>query len=172
QNKTGTIKKGKPIVTDFEGNNETLQLLASAEKDSEHPLAEAIVNYANEKNIDLLETSAFEAVPGHGIQAMIHNQDVFVGTRKFMKDTHIDVLMYEDNLVKYEYECITAMLIAIDQTLLRVIAVAYTVNDSVEDALQHLLELGISVTMLTGYNARTVHAISKQVGIAAVISEV
>ena len=164
--KTGTITNGKPIVTDFEGNNETLQLLASAEKDSEHPLAEAIVNYANEKNIDLLETSAFEAVPGHGIQAMIHNQDVFVGTRKFMKDAHIDVSMYEDNLVKYEYEGKTAMLIAINQTLQGVIAVAD------EEAIQQLHELGISVTMLTGDNARTAQAIAKQVGIDAVISEV
>ncbi len=170
--KTGTITNGKPIVTDFEGNNETLQLLASAEKDSEHPLAEAIVNYANEKNIDLLETSAFEAVPGHGIQAMIHNQDVFVGTRKFMKDAHIDVSMYEDNLVKYEYEGKTAMLIAINQTLQGVIAVADTVKDSAEEAIQQLHELGISVTMLTGDNARTAQAIAKQVGIDAVISEV
>ena len=159
-------------MTDFEGNNETLQLLASAEKDSEHPLAEAIVNYANEKNIDLLETSAFEAVPGHGIQAMIHNQDVFVGTRKFMKDAHIDVSMYEDNLVKYEYEGKTAMLIAINQTLQGVIAVADTVKDSAEEAIQQLHELGISVTMLTGDNARTAQAIAKQVGIDAVISEV
>src|SRR5699024_4260384 len=107
-----------------------------------------------------------------GIQAMIHNQDVLVGTRKFMKDAHIDISKYEDNLVKYEYEGKTAMLIAINQTLQGVIAVADTVKDSANEAIQQLHELGISVTMLTGDNARTAQAIAKQVGIDAVIAEV
>src|SRR5699024_11481519 len=89
--KTGTITNGKPIVTDFDGNDETLQLLASAEKDSEHPLAEAIVSYAKDKGINLLETESFEAVPGHGIQAMIHNKYLLFGTRKFMNNALIDV---------------------------------------------------------------------------------
>lgn len=170
--KTGTITNGKPIVTDFDGDDETLQLLASAEKDSEHPLAEAIVNYANNKDVNLLDAESFEAIPGHGVKATINKKDILIGTRKLMTDYHIDVTMSEDNLMNYEYEGKTAMLISINQTLRGVVAVADTVKDSANEAIKQLHELGISVTMLTGDNERTAQAIAKQVGIDSVISEV
>ncbi|KKB34952.1 Lead, cadmium, zinc and mercury transporting ATPase [Bacillus thermotolerans] len=100
--KTGTITKGKPEVIDFSGDEETLQLLASAEKGSEHPLAEAIVAYATENNIDFLEVEHFEAVPGHGIEAKISGKNILVGNRKLMNDHQINTAGYEEKLVNYE----------------------------------------------------------------------
>ncbi|WP_337019186.1 heavy metal translocating P-type ATPase, partial [Oceanobacillus massiliensis] len=110
--KTGTITKGKPEVTDFSGDVETLQLLASAEKGSEHPLAGAIVAHATEKDIDFVEVEEFDAIPGHGIAAKISGKQVLVGNRKLMLDHKVDVGDAEIELVDYEMEGKTAMLIA------------------------------------------------------------
>src|SRR5699024_1821914 len=99
--KTGTITNGEPIVTDFEGDYEALQLLASAEKGSEHPLAEAIVNYANTNQIDFLEVGHFEALPGRGIKAIIDNQTLRVGNRSFMMEHDITINDVETQLSQF-----------------------------------------------------------------------
>lgn len=170
--KTGTITKGKPEVTDFSGDEEALQLLASAEKGSEHPLAEAIVAYATENNIDFLDVEHFEAVPGHGIEATISGKNILVGNRKLMKDHQVDIAGYEEKLVQYEIDGKTAMLIAIDGEYRGTVAVADTIKETAPEAIKQLQDLGIEVFMLTGDNERTAQAIAKQVGIDQVIAEV
>ena len=170
--KTGTITKGKPEVTDFSGDGQTLQLLASAEKNSEHPLAEAIVAYAAENEIGLVEVDDFRAIPGHGIEATIAEKHILVGNRKLMKDHHVDIERYEEQLAAYESDGKTAMLIAIDKQARGIVAVADTIKETAPKAIKRLKELGLEVIMLTGDNARTAQAIAKQVGIDEVIAEV
>lgn len=170
--KTGTITKGKPEVTDFTGDDETLQLLASSEKGSEHPLAEAIVGYAVEQNICFLETDDFEAIPGHGIEATIAGKHVLVGNRKLMHDHQVDIGGQEELLTKLEIEGKTAMLIAIDGTYSGTVAVADTIKETAPEAMQQLKDLGMEIIMLTGDNERTAKAIAKQAGIDHVIAEV
>ena len=170
--KTGTITKGKPEVTDFTGDQETLQLLASAEKGSEHPLAEAIVAYATEQVVDLVNVDDFEAIPGHGIRAQISSKNVLVGTRKLMIDNNIDVKHAERELVDFEVNGKTAMLIAVNGDYRGVIAVADTVKETASQAISQLKEQGLDVIMLTGDNERTAQAIAKQVGIDHVIAQV
>src|SRR5699024_11640391 len=100
--KTGTITHGKPVVTDFTGDKQTLQMLASAEQGSEHPLASAIVNYANEQHVTILNTDKFEAIPGHGIKARLDDKVILVGTRKLMRDNEINIMSEEKEMVEYE----------------------------------------------------------------------
>ncbi|WP_077324831.1 heavy metal translocating P-type ATPase [Virgibacillus siamensis] len=170
--KTGTITKGKPEVTNFTGDEETLQLLASAEKGSEHPLAEAIVAYATEKDIDFVEVDEFNAIPGHGIKVKISGKHVLVGNRKLMQDHHVDVVGMEQDLIDYEVEGKTAMLIAIDGNYRGIVAVADTIKETAPQAIKGLHEQGLEVIMLTGDNDRTAQAIAKQVGIDHVIAQV
>lgn len=170
--KTGTITNGTPEVTDFSGDDQTLQLLASAEKGSEHPLAEAIVSYAKEKSLEFLEVDHFEAIPGRGINATIDGKELFVGNRKLMSEKGIRTNEAETNLAQFEKEGKTAMLISVDNELRGVVAVADTVKDTAQQAIQKLHELGIEVAMLTGDNKRTAQAIAKQVGIDTIIAEV
>ena len=170
--KTGTITNGTPEVTDFSGDDQTLQLLASAEKGSEHPLAEAIVSYAKEKSLEFLEVDHFEAIPGRGINATIDGKELFVGNRKLMSEKGIQTNEAETNLAQFEKEGKTAMLISVDNELRGVVAVADTVKDTAQQAIQKLHELGIEVAMLTGDNKRTAQAIAKQVVIDTIIAEV
>ncbi|HDJ3916640.1 TPA: copper-translocating P-type ATPase [Staphylococcus aureus] len=171
--KTGTITNGRPVVTDYHGDNQTLQLLATAEKDSEHPLAEAIVNYAKEKQLTLTETTTFKAVPGHGIEATIDYHHILVGNRKLMADNDISLPKHiSDDLTYYERDGKTAMLIAVNYSLTGIIAVADTVKDHAKDAIKQLHDMGIEVAMLTGDNKNTAQAIAKQVGIDTVIADI
>ncbi|KAB8129002.1 copper-translocating P-type ATPase [Gracilibacillus oryzae] len=170
--KTGTITKGKPEVTDFTGDEETLQLLASAEKGSEHPLAEAIVAYATEKNIELVDVDDFTAIPGHGIEVKISNKHILVGNRKLMQNHQVDVGGAEQELINYEIEGKTAMLIAIDGQFRGIVSVADTIKETAPQAIRELKEQGLEVIMLTGDNERTAQAIAKQVGIDKVIAQV
>ena len=170
--KTGTITKGKPEVTNFSGDEETLQLLASAEKGSEHPLAEAIVTYAEEKKIPLLETDDFEAIPGHGIKATIDGREILVGNRKLMKNQGIAINEAEEEMSRLEKDGKTAMLIAIDRRFAGVVAVADTIKETAKEAIEQLKQEGLDVIMLTGDNKRTAEAIAGQVGINEVIAEV
>ncbi len=170
--KTGTITKGKPEVTDFSGDRETLQLLASAEKGSEHPLAEAIVSYAAEREVEFVEAEEFTAIPGHGIEATISGKSVVVGNRKLMEQHRIVTEGAEDTLVEYENSGKTAMLIAIDGQYRGSIAVADTMKETAPEAIEQLKALGIDVIMLTGDNERTAQAIAKQAGIEQVIAQV
>ncbi|WP_226037616.1 heavy metal translocating P-type ATPase [Aquibacillus saliphilus] len=170
--KTGTITKGKPEVTNFTADEETLQLLASAEKGSEHPLADAVVAYATEKDIDLIDVDEFNAIPGHGIQATITGKKILVGTRKLMNDFTIDVSHAENALVEYEQDGKTAMLIAVNGEFRGIVAVADTIKETAVQAIKELKDQGLEVIMLTGDNERTAHAIANQVGIDQVIAQV
>lgn len=170
--KTGTITKGEPEVTDFTGDELTLQYLASSEQASEHPLATAIVKYAKEKNIELLETSQFNAIPGHGIETVIDNHTILIGNRKLMTDHHIDIDSSINRMEQFEAEGKTAMLIAIDNELRGIVAVLDTVKDTAKQAIEEIKAMGLQVVMLTGDNAITANAIAKSVGITEVIAEV
>lgn len=174
--KTGTITKGKPEVTDIfvlDGNEETiLKYAASAEKGSEHPLGEAIVNKAKFLAIELAEFEKFEAIPGHGIYSIIEKKEIYLGNRKLMKDKGISIEHAEQDILKLENEGKTVMLMAINNTLSGIIAVADTVKESSHEAIQELKDMGIEIYMITGDNERTAQAIASQVGIDNVIAEV
>ncbi|MFP5115062.1 heavy metal translocating P-type ATPase [Bacillaceae bacterium C204] len=173
--KTGTITKGQPMVTDFiayEEEKKVLQYLVSAEKSSEHPLAEAIVKYGVEKRSSTLPVKRFKAVPGYGIEAKIGKDEIFVGTRKLMNLKNISSLSGEQDLARLENEGKTAMFIAINSNIMGVVAVADTVKETAKLAVQQLHQLGIDVFMLTGDNERTAKAIAIQVGITNIIAEV
>jgi P-type Cu+ transporter len=173
--KTGTITKGQPVVTDFIAYKEekkVLQYLVSAEKSSEHPLAEAIVKYGMEKRSSTLPVKRFKAIPGYGIEAKIGDDEIYVGTRKLMDLKGIFYTEKEKELLQFENEGKTAMYIAINSTIMGLVAVADTVKETAMLAVTQLCELGIEVYMLTGDNERTAKAIASQVGITNVIAEV
>lgn len=170
--KTGTVTKGKPEVTDFTGDDETLRLLASAEKGSEHPLATAIVANATERGLNLSDVDHFEAITGHGVTANIEGKEILVGTRKLMKDHQVDIGSADNDIEQYEHEGKTAMLIAIDGVFKGSIAVLDTVKDTAKEAVKEMHDQGLEVIMLTGDNQRTAEAIAREVGIDDVIAEV
>lgn len=174
--KTGTITKGKPEVTDIiaynKDENEMLRLAAISEKTSEHPLGEAIVNKAKENNINIIDPSEFKAIPGHGIVTVIENKKVLLGNRKLMLKNNIDIVDIEETLIKLETEGKTSMLMAIDNKIEGIIAVADTVKDSSKNAISELKNMGLEIYMITGDNERTAYAIAKDVGIQNVIADV
>ena len=170
--KTGTITKGEPEVTDFTGDDRALQYLASSEQSSEHPLASAIVKYAEAQAVSLEEVSHFEAVPGHGIRTQIDNEDIYVGNRKLMQQYNIEIEIFEPNMQLFEAQGKTAMMIAYEGKVQGIVAVQDTVKPSAKDAIDELKAMGIEVIMLTGDNTRTAQAIASEVGINEVISEV
>ncbi|SHM62878.1 Cu+-exporting ATPase [Caldanaerovirga acetigignens] len=175
--KTGTITKGKPEVTDIIPTGklreeEILSFAAIAEKNSEHPLGEAIVNKAKEKGFELPDPENFEAIPGHGIYAKIKGREVYLGNRRLMKAKNISTESVEDLLTKLENEGKTAMIMAIDGTLEGIVAVADTVKENSKEAIDELKKMGIEVWMITGDNERTARAIARQVGIDKVMAEV
>ena len=174
--KTGTITKGKPEVTDFisfeDNDSDVLRSLISAEKASEHPLAQAIVEYGEKNNIQNVIADHFEAIPGYGIEVIINGKEVFVGTRKLMKRESISYESHEEQLSQLEEAGKTAMLISIDGILSGLVAVADTVKESSKEAIQELQSLDIEVYMITGDNERTANAIANQVGVENVFAEV
>ncbi|RQX26327.1 copper-translocating P-type ATPase [Staphylococcus warneri] len=171
--KTGTITNGKPVVTDFEGDNETLQLLASAEYASEHPLAKAIVDYAQTNNINLINTDTLNALPGHGIEASVSQKQVLVGNRQLMTSNNVELSNHiESKMTDWESNGKTAMLIAINGVYQGLIAVADTIKDNAIESIRRLHDMNINVVMLTGDNDNTAQAIAKQVGIDRVIANV
>src|SRR5699024_8864788 len=170
--KTGTITKGTPEVTDFTGDTETLSLLASAEKGSEHPLATAIVSYATEQGVSLQELDAFEAIPGHGIKAGIGEQTVLAGNRKLLEDYQVATGEAEEEMTRLEKEGKTVMMLAVDGVFRGVIAVADTIKDTAKEAISQLKEQGLEIIMLTGDHATTAEAIAKEAGIDTVIAGV
>ena len=175
--KTGTITEGKPVVTDIivaenMDKNFLLFLAASAEKGSEHPLGEAIVQEANKNGIELIQPSAFEALSGLGINATINGLNVSLGNEKFFKRQNIDIKKLKEESDKLASEGKTPMYISNNQTFLGIIAVADTVKQTSAKAVEYLKDIGVNVVMLTGDNKRTATAIAKQVGIENVISEV
>ncbi|PKR77123.1 copper-translocating P-type ATPase [Halalkalibacillus sediminis] len=166
--KTGTITEGKPRVTDvvtLSGSEEDFSLVASAEKRSEHPLAESVVAYATEKGIEVQNPTSFEAVSGHGVTSGIDGKEVLVGTRKLMKERNIDSSASEEQLAAFEKEGKTAVLAAIDGELRFIIAIADTVKPTSTQAIKELQDEGIEVYMMTGDNQLTAKAVAKEVGI-------
>jgi Cu+-exporting ATPase len=174
--KTGTVTKGEPELTDVQvegwDESEFLRLVGSAEKSSEHPLAVALVNGIEEKGIQLPATQDFEAIPGHGIRAVVEDHELLIGTRKLMNKYNIQAEAAFTFMEKLESEGKTAMLVAIDKQYAGVVAVADTVKETSKEAVARMKKLGLEVIMLTGDNQRTAEAIAKQVGIDRVLAEV
>lgn len=169
--KTGTITEGEPSLTDvFPATGELaeadlIRLVASAERGSEHPLGEAIVKGARQRNIELAEPQNFEAIPGHGIVADIDGKTVLIGNRRLMQSRGIDISGMEEKADAMEGGGKTAMLVAFDGKPAGVVAVADTVKDTSAEAILALKEMGIQTIMITGDNRRTAGAIAGQVGI-------
>lgn len=175
--KTGTITKGKPEVTDVISltslsDEEILKIAAITEKGSEHPLGEAIVVRGKEKFGDLPDPQNFSAIPGHGVEAVVDNKQVLLGTRRLMKERNIAYEQAEEQMSELENKGKTAMLMALDGVIAGIIAVADTVKENSLEAIKELQNLGIDVVMITGDNKRTAQAIAQQVGITHVLAEV
>ena len=175
--KTGTITKGKPILTNLiaygkYNENELLKIAASVENDSEHPLAEAIVNKAKEKNIEIKPYEKFRAMPGYGIRAIFEGKEVQIGNRKLMENRKINVKISQKDYDILLNEGKTSMYISIDNELAGLVAVADVIKETSKEAIEKLKKMGIKTIMLTGDNEKTAKFIAKQVGIDDVISEV
>ncbi|MFR3286058.1 MAG: heavy metal translocating P-type ATPase, partial [Enterococcus casseliflavus] len=175
--KTGTITEGKPVVTDLlpAGNHtptELLQLAASVEKGSEHPLGEAIVIEARTQALALQEVDGFEAIPGHGIQGTIAGSPVLLGNQKWLEKQNVAIDGLIEQAQQLAHEGKTPMYVAKDGEAIGIIAVADTIKESSRKAIERLHQMGLYVAMITGDNARTAQAIAKQVGIDEVISDV
>nr|WP_312578892.1 heavy metal translocating P-type ATPase [Sedimentibacter sp.] len=175
--KTGTITEGKPKVTDIVtangiSENDLLQLTASAEKGSEHPLGEAIVKGAEEKGLEFKNLDAFNAIPGHGIEVKIDGKNILAGNRKLMIERNISLENLESTSNRLAEEGKTPMYVAIDNKIAGIIAVADTVKANSKRAIEKLHQMGIEVAMITGDNRRTAEAIARQVGIDRTLAEV
>jgi len=175
--KTGTLTEGKPKVTDIvtvEGIDEKylLQIAASAEKGSEHPLGEAIVKGAEERSLEFKKVDSFKAIPGYGIEVTIEGNKVLLGNMKLMIERKISLEKLEDTSNKLAEEGKTPMYIAIENKISGIIAVADTVKENSKKAIERLHAMGIEVAMITGDNKRTAAAIAAQVGIDRILAEV
>ncbi|QHZ45590.1 MULTISPECIES: heavy metal translocating P-type ATPase [Bacillus] len=175
--KTGTVTNGKPQLTDVRPapwieEAQFLKLAGSAEKNSEHPLAEAIVEGISEKGIELTGPESFEAIPGYGIEAVAGGQPILIGTRRLMERHDIDIHEASTEMEKLESQGKTAMLVAVDGRYAGLIAVADTIKDTSKAAVERLKNMGLEVVMMTGDNRKTAEAIAAEAGIEHVIAEV
>ncbi|WNB92933.1 heavy metal translocating P-type ATPase [Bacillus sp. NEB1478] len=175
--KTGTVTNGAPELTDILvesafNEEEVLKLVGSAEKNSEHPLAQAIVEGITKKGILLTKSDHFDAIPGFGIKAIVDNKILLIGTRKLMKENNITINDPDSQMETFEKAGKTAMLIAIDNQYAGIIAVADTIKGTSKDAIARLKEMNLKVIMITGDNQQTARYIADQVGIDHVIAEV
>ncbi|WP_350342645.1 heavy metal translocating P-type ATPase [Proteinivorax tanatarense] len=175
--KTGTITKGKPEITDLlpmEGvdKNDLLYVAATIENASEHPLAHAIVESAKANNVDLGKVNEFNAIVGKGVVGYVDGEKVLVGNRKLMKENDVNFSKQQDKLVQLENEAKTAMMVAKENTLMGIVAVADPIKEDSAQAIAEIERMGIRTAMITGDNNRTANAIGKKVGISSVISEV
>ena len=175
--KTGTLTRGEPNVTDIVPvaalpETELLRLAAALEVGSEHPLGEAIVRAAHHRQLGLPAIQKFEAIAGHGIAGTVDGQRVLLGNRRLLGREHIDTATAEQRMQALEADGKTAMLVARDDRLVGIIAVADTLKPAAQEAVAELRREGIDVVMLTGDNERTARAIARQLGIDNVIAEV
>jgi Cu+-exporting ATPase len=175
--KTGTLTRGEPSVTDIVESDEhkreeILRYAASAEKGSEHPLGEAIVNRAKEENIPLITPENFNAIAGHGIEATIDGSSLVMGNAKLMEDRGIPLDGLEEKAEELSSQGKTPMFVAIDGNRAGIIAVADTLKENSKDAVDALHGMGVEVAMITGDNRRTAEAIARQIGIDRVLAEV
>ena len=175
--KTGTITLGAPKVTDIflvadSNESEVLQLAASLESGSEHPLAQAIVESAIEKNIDILKIENFNAVTGQGVMAICRNKALLFGNEKLMLSRGINFNAYKDQAIEYAKQAKTPMYFAVDGKLQAIIAVADPIKEDSITAISRLKDEGINVIMLTGDNYDTAEAVAIHVGITEFLAEV
>jgi Cu+-exporting ATPase len=185
--KTGTLTKGEPEVTDIItltslagsskkvknlSNEELLQFAAIAEKNSEHPLGEAIVKKARERHLEVVDPEFFNAVPGHGVEVTYNGVKLLLGNRKLMETNGVNIEQLEAKMEELEKDGKTAMLVAVDGKAAGVIAVADTLMEYSVDAVKTLQNMGLEVVMLTGDNEQTAKAIARQVGVDRVLAEV
>jgi Cu+-exporting ATPase len=179
--KTGTITKGKPELTDtvlsdqysvISGTDDLLRLTASVEKVSEHPLAQAIVEGARARSLVLAEVTDFEAIPGHGVSAKVEGRSILIGNLKLMNRENIALGSLEEKSKSLADDGKTPMFIALDGKAAGIIAVADTVKEDSAEAIKALQSMGIEVVMITGDNRRTAEAIARRVGVTRVLAEV
>ena len=176
--KTGTITKGQPGVTDVIGLNgvkedELVRITASAESGSEHPLGRAIVSHAQQINGSLSKADHFEAITGKGIKAKVEEKDMLVGTRNLLREYEVSIdENIEQQLSDLEKQAKTAMLVAVDDTIAGIIAVADPIKEDSKKAIDQLKKFGLTPIMITGDNERTAKAVASEVGIEEVIAEV
>jgi Cu+-exporting ATPase len=178
--KTGTITRGEPSVTDVVANDglqprdrdQLLRLAASAERGSEHPLGQAIVQAAQDEGLTLSEPEGFEAVAGQGVVATVEGRRVVVGSKRLLASRDVALNGLDGLLARLESEAKTAMLVAADGGALGVVAVADTVKEGSVEAIRQMRELGLDVVMLTGDNQRTAENIGHQVKVSRVVAEV
>jgi Cu+-exporting ATPase len=177
--KTGTLTKGEPSVTDVVVSNqgfvtsaELLKFAAVAEKNSEHPLGEAIVRGAESRRLKVNDPDSFNSVPGHGVEAKIGNASVLLGNRKLMKQRGVDFEALLSQAEALEGDGKTVMFVAVHDRPAGLIAVADTLKENTVEAIQYLHKLGVETVMITGDNRRTAEAIARQVGIDRVLAEV
>jgi copper-(or silver)-translocating P-type ATPase len=174
--KTGTVTKGKPELTDviavLPDEAEFMRLVGAAEKPSEHPLAEAIVTGIAARGIGLPEAEVFEAIPGHGIRAVVEGKEVLAGSRRLLDRYGVSAEQAESAMARLEEAGKTAMLVAVDRAYAGLVAAADTIKDTSREAVARLRAMGIEVVMVTGDNERTARAIARQAGIGRVLAEV
>ncbi len=177
--KTGTITKGKPELTDvvlvhsLNGNShQVLRLVASVERVSEHPLAQAIVDGAQARKLELTDVQDFEAIPGHGVSAKVEGRNILIGNLKLMSRENIALGELEEKSKSLADDGKTPMFVAIDGKAAGIVAVADTVKEDSAEAIKALQNLGIEVVMITGDNRRTAEAIARKVGVTRVLAEV
>lgn len=175
--KTGTLTEGKPVLTDLEligGFNraELLPLIAAVEARSEHPIARAIVEAAQQENLPLTEVSAFEAIPGYGVSAIVQAKQIQIGAERFMHQLGLDTSLFQAVAERLGSEGKSPLYAAIDGRLAAIIAVADPIKPTSAQAIDTLHQLGLKVAMITGDHQRTAHAIAKQLNIDEVIADV
>ncbi len=174
--KTGTITEGKPRVTDIIVNGidetEMLKIAASAEKSSEHPLADAVIEEASKRNLDLYNVANFEAIPGQGLEAIVNDKKYYIGNLRLIDNKNININNFEEKSSKLADEGKTPLYFADETNVLGIIAVADVVKPTSQKAIQEFEAMGIEVVMLTGDNKKTAEAIRKQLGITRAIAEV
>jgi Cu+-exporting ATPase len=177
--KTGTLTRGAPSVTDVvvadpatATPDEVLALAATVEKNSEHPLGEAIVRAARERGLDMQDPEAFDSIPGRGVEATLGGEPVLLGNRGLMQDHGIDIAGQVTEAERLENEGKTVMFVASSGRMAGLVAVADTLKDTSVQAVRELRRMGLKVVMLTGDNARTANAIARQVEVDRVLAEV
>lgn len=174
--KTGTITEGKPavakIISHEISDNQLLQIAASCEQVSEHPLGQAIVNDAKEKEIELLKVTGFQSITGQGIEAVIEEAAYYIGNKKLCEEQNIDFAEYEQEAIEIANKGQTPMFVASAGKVLGIVAVADTLKSTSTGAIRKIKGLGIEVYMLTGDNRLTADYIGKKVGVDHVIAEV
>jgi Cu+-exporting ATPase len=175
--KTGTITKGRPELTDASplgdfSENELLSLAAVADRRSEHPLAEAIVRGARARGVEVGEPEEFRAIPGHGVEARVEGRRVLVGNARLMSRADVSSVEFEESAARFADEGKTAMFVAVDGRAAGVLAVADAVKEDSAAAVRALQRMGVEVVMITGDNERTARAVARQVGITRVLADV